>query len=79
MKKLTPRQREALEWLAVETWTAPWWAGRPHSGWPKQMPVQTYNGLSLAKLIKTRDGKWAEKVVSITKEGRDALRAERVA
>jgi len=72
--KLRPKQREALEALSKESWTAPWWAGRPHCGWPKWMPAQTYNSLALAKLIKTLPGTWAEKTVAITDAGKAALR-----
>jgi hypothetical protein len=73
--KLRPKQREALEHLAVEPWATSWWGGRPHVGWPKWMPAQTYNSLSLAKLVITHSGSWAEKTVSITIAGRAALEA----
>ncbi len=71
--KLTVKQREALEWLSNEPWVTPWWGGKPHAGWPKQMPAQTYNSLSLAKLVRSAPGTWSEKKVEITQAGRDAL------
>ncbi len=74
MKKLTAKQREALEWLAREPWVASWWGGKPHSGWPKQMPAQTYNSLSLAGLVQTMNAKhWSDRIVSITSDGRSSL------
>ena len=78
MKKLKPKQVEALKWLVANDgkWVAPWWGGRPHAGWPKQMPPQTYNALSLAKLVKTFSGSWAEKTVAITIDGRKALEGQ---
>jgi hypothetical protein len=72
--KLRPKQREALEQLAKEPWTATWWGGRPHVGWPKWMPAQTYNSLALAKMVKTLPGTWAAKTIAITAAGEAALR-----
>lgn len=76
--KLRPKQIEALKWLSKEPWCSPWWGGKPHGSWPKQMPAQTYNSLALAKLIETRTGEWADKIVSISETGRIALAANSV-
>jgi len=76
MSKLRPKQIDALRWLMSQPkgWRAPWWGGRPHSGWPKQMPPQTYNSLLLAGYIKTFSGSWPERTVMITSAGEEALR-----
>lgn len=75
MAKLTKKQHEALSWLDVCCgWTDVWWGGRPGGGWPKQMPVQTYNALSLAKLIKTVHSQRFDRTVSITPAGYAALK-----
>jgi len=78
MKKLTPKQSEALKWLVANKgrWTEAWWGGRPYSGWPKQMPAQTYNSLSLAGLIMTTVGERFDRNVYITGDGRKALGAQ---
>lgn len=74
--KLTPKQREALEWLSKQRWVANWWGGKPHTGWPKPMPAATYRALSAAKLVKTFQGASPfERAVIITKDGRAALAA----
>lgn len=76
--KLRTKQLEALEWLATSgPWKAAWWGGRPHGSWPKQMGPQTYNSLSLAKLIRTENGRWAEKEVFITAAGVAVIAQER--
>ena len=73
--KLRPKQREALEWLSKQPWTSPWWAGKPHGRWPKEMGPQTYNSLSLAGLVRSTPGTWSEKTIEITDAGRIALAA----
>jgi hypothetical protein len=73
-KKLTAKQRQALEWLSKEPWIALWWGGRPHGSWPKQLPLQTYNSLSLAKLISFKLSRFGYcRIVGITQAGRNAL------
>jgi hypothetical protein len=70
---LTPKQRDALQWLSKQPWRSPWWGGKPHGRWPKELPSQTYNSLSLAKLIETRSGEWSDKIVSISEAGKAAI------
>ena len=75
MAHLSPRQRAALEHLAREPWSSPWWGGKPHCGWPEWMGTQTYNSLIRAKMIQTVSGPVAfDAIVKITKKGREMLR-----
>lgn len=73
--KLTTKQREALEWLAQQPWKAPWWSGRPHVSWPKQMDGRTYRALHKRGFVEARPGTWSEKIIAITAPGRVALEA----
>lgn len=71
--KLSPAQRRALDFLSKKDWSAPWWGGGPHTGWPKEMPMRTFDKLLEMKLVTIADGKRFDRVVSITDKGRSAL------
>ena len=74
MKRLSTAQRKALEWLATAgPWTAPWWGGKPHAGWPVEMKPRTFDALHRAALIKVYAAGWADRTVEITDKGRAAI------
>lgn len=74
--KLSKAQIRALQFLAVKPWSAPWWGGKPHTGWPDEMKPSTYSYLRGAGLITSNPGEWAEKIVSITAAGRALIADE---
>ena len=71
--KLSKAQRRGLEFLASGPWSAPWWGGKPHGGWPAELNASTYD-----KLVSLGFVGWVAKgafnrTVKITPEGRTAL------
>ena len=75
--KLSPRQREALEWLdKYGPWTAAWWSGRPHGRWPDAMDGRTYEALHRRGLVQSKAGTCSEKTVEITAPGRVAIQSD---
>lgn len=72
--RLSPKQREALEWLKSNgPWTTPWWGGKPHGGWPRQMPSNTCAALRRAGFVKKIAGSRLDKSIAITDAGKVAI------
>lgn len=71
--KLTEAQRRGLEFLAIAPWSAAWWGGKPHTGWPKELNARTYDKLASLGLVGWEAKSDFHRTVKITSAGRKAL------
>lgn len=72
-QKLSASQRRALEFLAAAPWSAPWWGGKPHGSWPKELNARTYDKLVALGFIGWGAKGAFDRTVKITPAGRAAL------
>lgn len=71
--KLTEAQKRGLEFLANTPWVSPWWGGKPHAGWPKELNERSHDKLiSLGLIGWVNGGNYLRKVM-ITPAGRALL------
>lgn len=72
---LGSRQVVALNWLAANgPWTTPWWGGRPHTGWPKEMTASTFEKLIKKRFVEVRPtGQRFDRTATISEYGKKAI------
>lgn len=74
MSSLSKSQRSGLEFLADKPWSAKWWGGKPHGGWPKELNARAYDKLvSLGFVVWLGARGPFDRTVKITEAGRRAL------
>lgn len=73
--KLSAPQITALAFLSKAPWVAPWWGGKPHSNWPKELNGRTVHKLVTLKFVRVMHQSRFDRAVTITETGKAALQS----
>jgi hypothetical protein len=71
--KLTQPQITALTFLSKGPWVAPWWGGKPHGRWPKELNSKTISKLIILRYVRVRHVGRFDRATTITEAGLKAL------